>query len=253
MSLSYLITIASGGIFWLTGVRSLKRRTMANNIYRPVAYGLSDALLNVFPAPIVGVRNPTAADKAQIGSIWVNKTSNDAWVLTSIANNAAVWTGIGGGSGTFTSLTVNPGNITATAGNISATAGSVSAGTTVTAGTGITATTGNITATTGNLIATAGNITATAGNITATAGNITATAGEVVAGGIVEGQSLVATGDSGGFALSTTLSSATSTALSSGTLSIKSESANPGNNTGFLKFYVGVTPVYVPYFATIAP
>jgi len=238
---------------------------MANNIFNKVAYGLSDALLNVFPAPIVGLRNPTTADKAQIGSVWVNKAANDAWVLTSIVSNLANWTPIGGGAGTFTSLTVTPGNITATNGNINATLGSMSAGTTisagtalsagttVTAGTGIVSTTGNIVASTGNINATLGNINATAGNIVASAGNITATVGEVVAGGIIEGQSLVATGDSGGFALTTTISSATNTTQGAGTLSIVSASANPGNNTGFLKFYVGVTPVYVPYFATVAP
>lgn len=245
---------------------------MASNIYRPVAYGLSDALLNVFPAPIVGKRNPLGADKALIGSIWVNTVTNNAFVLTSIVNNIAAWTGIAGGTGIFTSVEATSGNITADAGNIVATLGNVNAHTTVTAGTGITATTGNIvatagqvnagttmtaatgiTATTGNIVASTGNINATAGNITVTAGNITATVGEIVAGGIIEGQSLVASGDSGGFALTTTLSAAVNTTQSTGTLAVKSTTANPGNNAGFLKMYVGVTAVYVPYFTNIAP
>ena len=206
----------------------LKRRTMANNIYRPVAYGLSDALLNVFPAPIVGLRNPTTADKAQIGSVWVNKVANDAWVLTSITNNMANWTGVGGGAGSFTSLTVAPGNITATNGNINATAGSMSAGTTITAGTGLIATTGGVTATAGNIVATAGNITASAGNIAATLGSvsagttvtagtgITATTGNIVAstGNITATLGNIAA-SAGSVSASTTVSAGT--AVSAGT------------------------------------
>ena len=36
-------------------------------------------------------------------------------------------------------------------------------------------------------------------------------------------------------------------------LTIDSQSANPGVNTGFIKIYVGTTPVYIPYFDNIAP
>lgn len=204
-----------------------------NQPYLNVAYGLTEPLLNVFPSPIVSVRNPTTADKAQLGSAWVNKSGNDAWILTSIVANAATWTPIGGGAGSFTSLTVTPGNITATAGNISATAGSVSAGTTVTAGTGITATTGNIVASTGNIIATLGSVTS---------GNLTS------------GLQLGATGDLGsGFASVNSITNVTNTTQGAGTLSIKSTDGNNGNNAGFIKIYVGLTTAYIPYFTNIAP
>lgn len=82
---------------------------MSNLQTRRVAYGLSDALLNVFPAPIVGLRAPTTADKAQIGQLWVNTLTNSVYVLTSIVNNLASWVIFSGGAGVFSSLTVNPG------------------------------------------------------------------------------------------------------------------------------------------------
>lgn len=249
-----------------------------NQPYRNVAYGLSEPLLNVFPAPIISVRDPLTTDKAQLGTVWVNKSTDDAWVLTSIVANVASWVGIGGGTGTFAALTVNPGNITATAGNISATAGSLSAGTTVTAGTGIASTTGNIvatagavnagttmtagtgiTATTGNIVATAGAVNAgttmTAGTgITATTGNISALSGGVSASGVVSGLMLSAIGDSGsGFATITTITNATNTTQGVGVLGILSTTGNPGNNAGFIKVYVGLTPAYIPYYTNIAP
>lgn len=73
-----------------------------------VAYGLSQALLNVFPFPIQSTRNPGTGDKAQIGTLWVNKSLNEAYVLTSIVNNSATWLNLesSGGSGNFNSLMV---------------------------------------------------------------------------------------------------------------------------------------------------
>ena len=203
-----------------------------NQPYRNVAYGLSEPLLNVFPAPIVSVRDPLTTDKAQLGTVWVNKLTNDASVITSIVANAATWVPIGGGAGTFTSLTVNPGNITATAGNISATAGSLNAGTTITAGTGLTVTTGNLNVSAGSVIVT----------------------GSVTASVATSGRTLSATGDSGsGFATFTTLTNVTNTAQSSGNLLVLSTTGNNGSNAGFIKVYVGLTTAYIPYYTNIAP
>lgn len=116
-----------------------------------VAYGLSEALPEIFNSPIVTTRNPTTSDKAPIGQTWINKSTNSYFVLTSVVNNIATWVTGNSGSGVFTTITAS-GNITSTAGNIAATAGSMSAGTTITAGTGITATTGNVTVTNGNVV-----------------------------------------------------------------------------------------------------
>jgi len=102
--------------------------------------------------PIISKRNPTINDKAPLGStglgqIWVNKAANTVFVLTSVVNNHAIWTQLGGATGTFTSVTASTGNIVATLGNISTTAGSITSATTVTA------TVGNVTATNGNFLA----------------------------------------------------------------------------------------------------
>ncbi len=251
----------------------------ARNVYNNVAYGFSGPLLDVFPVPVVSTRDPGANDKFQLGTVWVNKATDDAFVLTSVVANVATWIGIGGGSGTFTSLVVNPGDVTVSAGNvvvtlgditagagdISATTGSVSAGTTVVAGTTITAGTG-ITSTTGNIVATAGavnagttmtagtGITATTGNIVASAGNINATVGSITAGSNIAGLMIGATGDSGsGAATVTQLTNAVDTTQGVGLLTILSANGNSGTNTGFIKMYVGLTPVFVPYYADITP
>lgn len=248
--------------------------------YQNVGYGLTNALPTIFQPPIVAKRAPTTADLADIGATWIYPAVNTSWTLTSIVAGAATWVDNGGsgGTGVFASVEATTGNITAdlgnfvatagsatihgnitsTTGNLVSTLGSVSAATTVTAGTGIIATTGNIAASAGNVSAsgtvTAGTgINSSTGNIVASTGNIISSLGSITAATTVSGAGVVATGDTGGFATFTTLSNATNTTQSTGTLAIKSTTANPGNNAGFIKMYVGVTTVYVPYFTNIAP
>lgn len=132
-------------------------------------------------------------------------------------------------------VTATAGDITATAGDIVATAGAVSAGTTVTAGTGVIATTGGVTAT-------AGDITATANNIVASAGNITATLG------LVSGVAVRATGTNAGLAGTTTLVNDTAGAAGAGVFTIKSNSANNADSTGFIAVRVGTDLKYIPFF-----
>jgi hypothetical protein len=79
-----------------------------------VSYGLTQALISETQPPIVSTRNPTTNDKAQLGTNWINSSSNDAFILTSIVANSATWIGVGGGVGSFTSLTVTPGPISLT-------------------------------------------------------------------------------------------------------------------------------------------
>lgn len=76
---------------------------MSVNITRRTAYGLSDPILNVPDGAIPAKRNPTANDKAQIGTVWVNTITNAAFILTSIVDNSANWESItsGGSSLTF--------------------------------------------------------------------------------------------------------------------------------------------------------
>lgn len=85
---------------------------MSSQQFTQVSYGLTQSLINVFPSPIVSAtQSPTGANLAQIGTLWINKSANTAYVLTSIVNNLANWQLLetGGGAGVFTTLTVNPG------------------------------------------------------------------------------------------------------------------------------------------------
>ncbi len=189
---------------------------MAGRVYVNTAYSLGQAGLSTMAQlPIVANRAPNTSDQAPIGTLWIFRTSNLAYILTSVVNNSATWLllEVGGGAGVFASLTVTPGPIsltgttsinitgagvttintggtgalnlgnatgnTAVTGSLSTTT-SLSATTTVTGGTGVTATTGNVVATAGQVNA---GTTMTAGTgITATTGNIVATAGQVNAG-----------------------------------------------------------------------
>jgi len=109
------------------------------------AYGTRNPIFGVQQKPIISPNDPTTAQTAQIGTLWINKTSGAMFILVAVIAGFAAWENlaINGGAGSFTSLTVNPGNLTVTAGNIVATAGSISAGTTVTAGTNLVTTDGN--------------------------------------------------------------------------------------------------------------
>jgi mucin-19 len=162
-----------------------------NNTRKNVAYGLSDALLNVFPAPILSNRDPNPNDKADIGQMWVNTLDSGVFVLASIISNHATWASITG-DGTITTVTTDAGNAVPAAGVIDIAGGlnmnTSGAGNTVSINldaspsvTGsLTAATG-ITTTGGNILASAGTVTGHTGVI-ATTGNIVATAGEVNAG-----------------------------------------------------------------------
>ena len=187
---------------------------MSVNQFNQVSYGFTQSLIAEFPLPIVSVRAPGANDKAQLGTEWIDKTTNMVYILTSIVNNAATWVTAGGagGAGVFASLeatignitadlgnivatvgniTATAGNIVATAGNITASAGAiratlgdVTAGNDIVAFNDVVATNGNVSSTLGNIVADAGNISATLGNITAAAGNIVATAGHFLVNGL---------------------------------------------------------------------
>jgi hypothetical protein len=92
-----------------------------------------------FQHPIVTNRNPTTADQAEIGCLWINQSANTAWVLSSIVAGSASWQSSPSGAGTETALVVDPGdveivtgNLLVDAGNITATLGAITAGTTLT-------------------------------------------------------------------------------------------------------------------------
>lgn len=86
-----------------------------------LAYSLK-GFNSIFPRPIVALRAPTTADKANPGQLWVQPTDvaktavNRAWILTSIINNLSNWLEIegAGGPGNFSSLVVTPGPVSLT-------------------------------------------------------------------------------------------------------------------------------------------
>lgn len=99
---------------------AVKRQAVKNVI------GLQDALLVQPPNPIVANRAPTTSDLAQLGTLWVDTTADAIYGLTSITANSANWTtSPASGSGSFTAVTVNPGDVTVTAGDVVITAGNL--------------------------------------------------------------------------------------------------------------------------------
>lgn len=72
--------------------------------YSDVGYSLGQGpLSSLYPLPIIATRVPSTSDQAQIGTIWINKTSGSqaTWILASVINNVATWVASGTSSGTF--------------------------------------------------------------------------------------------------------------------------------------------------------
>lgn len=117
---------------------------MATNPLRlQQAYGIGNSLQQLSPFTIIANRAPTTSDKARLGTLWDFKTSNLAYMLTSVTAGLSNWTLLSnnGGAGAFTSLTVT-GAITQTAGNVSI--GADAAAQTIAIGTGAAAKTVSI-------------------------------------------------------------------------------------------------------------
>jgi len=245
---------------------------------RNVAYSQGQPLAFISPQPITSTRNPTTSDRAELGTVWVNKSTNASFVLTSVVANSSSWVAmtINGGATISTGnltvvtgdinvtagdITATAGDIVATAGDITATAGAVEAGTTVTAGTGVTATTGGLTATAGDITATADDIVADAGDIIVTLGDFTAATGGISvaadiesSGGDVVARTLFATGDEGtGSAGTVGFTDVVDTTLSTGAGVVLMKTANPQDSSGWLKIYVGTDVRYIPFWTTLSP
>jgi len=83
-----------------------------------VAYGLNDPLLLTGPLPIIAQRAPTANDKAELGTEWIDKPNNQVYFLTSIVNNQANWSKVANGLLLITLTGDSGGAVPATANNI---------------------------------------------------------------------------------------------------------------------------------------
>lgn len=140
---------------------------MANLPYRITGYGLSDALPNIFPSPVVAKRAPTANDTGYaIGQEWVYSATNQVYFLSAVVAGSATWVNVSGGSGSFTSLTVTGPTTLTGATNINTSGAAVT-----NIGVGGTGAVhiGNVT---GNTNIAAGNFTVTSGNVSVPAGSL---------------------------------------------------------------------------------
>lgn len=188
-----------------------------------VSYGLSQPLIPVAPRPKVALRAPTTSDKAPIGQLWIYTTANASYILTSIVNNLAQWSAVGAGS--FSTLTVSGAALFSS---------SVSVGTTL----------GVVGNTTLSSLTVTGN--AVVEGIIGNVSGITSDAN-------IAGATLYSQGDLGGVAMANAITNIIDSTLSTGVMTIHGTTANAGNSAGFIKGYVGVTPVWIPYFTNIAP
>src|ERR1017187_8506058 len=77
-----------------------------------VGYGLTNALQILSPEPVVSKRNPTVRDlNYELGTVWVNKSTNAYWILTSVVAGSASWAAQSStGSTTATSLELTAGS-----------------------------------------------------------------------------------------------------------------------------------------------
>lgn len=93
---------------------------------------LSDkgGFVELYPLPIITNHAPAVTDRAEIGTLWIDQTGNDVYILMEVTAGNSQWIAIGAGAVVFDSVTSTT---------------FVTAGTTVTAGTGIIATTGGVT------------------------------------------------------------------------------------------------------------
>lgn len=148
-----------------------------------ISYGLDNSLQTLAPQPIIGNRAPTTSDSGQLAALWVWPAQQQAYILVSNANATAVWQLIesSGGSGVFSSLTVNPGpTLLDGAVTVAAGANKITLGTTDNAASAISLTTNGGTSETIVVTNTQGT-GAAAINLTATAGGIEATAAKAIA------------------------------------------------------------------------
>jgi hypothetical protein len=132
------------------------------------AYGISNAIQGVFPAPVVSKTAPSTRPSIslQLGQIWVNKSTGSVYCLSSFSAGLANWSTLSSGTGpveTINSLTPTAGNIVIAGTTLQLTATSAGSTVTLSLPAALTAP-GSVTATT-TLTATAGDITATLGNV----------------------------------------------------------------------------------------
>lgn len=93
---------------------------------KPALGAINQLFVSAATPPIISIRNPLGADRAQIGTIWINKPLNTSYIITSVVANVATWQEIsnagGGGAIAGASLAITPGP-TALTGQFTVTSG----------------------------------------------------------------------------------------------------------------------------------
>jgi hypothetical protein len=55
------------------------------------SYGFTQPLTNVTPPPIITTRNPLITDQAVYGTLWINKSNSNTYILNSITSAGFIW------------------------------------------------------------------------------------------------------------------------------------------------------------------
>jgi len=76
---------------------------------RNTLYGYPNPQAGLQQEPQIQQRAPTTSDSAELGTIWVNQPAQSFYVLCDNSNGVNTWESGSGGSGIFSTLTVNPG------------------------------------------------------------------------------------------------------------------------------------------------
>lgn len=202
---------------------------MSTFLSAPSAYGQSQPLISILPMPVASETAPDINNSGVLGQVVI--AGGTAYMLVGMIDGQAQWVSLGGADGEFNALIVT---------------------TTIEAGGDITSTGGSLEVS-GNIISDLGNLSVDTGFIHA-AGNIDSDA-EIIAGtDLTAGDSLYVAGDGGVAAAGVLgLTNVTDTDQDAGDLTIKSTTANPGDNAGFIKAYIGGATIWIPYFTDIAP
>ena len=67
------------------------------NVKRKVSYGLSQALIDSSPAPVISKRTPSGTDRAEYGTLWVYKRpaanggGTNTYIITGVASKVSSW------------------------------------------------------------------------------------------------------------------------------------------------------------------
>lgn len=84
---------------------------MAVTIITPFVWAVDGSQIQVQPKPFITSRAPTSADTGPIGALWINSATDSVYALAKKSGGSTWVTSPASGVGTFTSVTVSPGDL----------------------------------------------------------------------------------------------------------------------------------------------